>query len=505
MGSCCAKKNNNVLVERITVRRKNSDKFSVVSPKVWVARSRRSSIYMVNNEDVKKKYYFEEQIGTGYFGTVKVAVPIQDRNKKYACKAIDKTKVHVKKINTLIREIETLSMVDHPNIIKYYETYSDEKYFYIIMEHCTGGDLFDYIVKKKHFSETEACNLIFKMMSAVVHCHSLGIVHRDLKPENILFENKSEFSDIKIIDFGLSRKLFNNDDLHSIVGSPFYVAPEVLEGNYDAKCDVWSIGVISYCLLCGRPPFYSNDKKELFKMIKSQEAKFTHQIWQNISEEAKDFIKSTLVKNHKKRPNARKILKHKWFAKVLEEDIDINQLDPEILSHLRNFNKPRQLTKAVLTFIIKNLDKDEIDRLNKSFNILDKDKTGFITISETQKAFEHCNIAIREDELRKIFANYSLKSKDGENYSKINYTSFIAAAIDKKKLLDKDNLWEVFKTLDTEETGYMSLNSLQKAIERTGKHKSLDDIKYMFKEIGLKTDAKIDFDDFCKIIHEDYK
>ncbi len=503
MGSCCISKSNNLVVERITVKKRTSDlKLSVLGPKTWVARSRRSSVYIVNNEDISTKYLFQAQLGTGYFGTVKVVIPTVDQNKKYACKSIDKTKLPLKKINTLIREIETLSMVDHPNIIKYYETYNDVRYFHIIMEYCTGGDLFEHILKGKYFTETEACSLIFKLFSAVVHCHSLGIVHRDLKPENILFENNSDFSDVKIIDFGLSRKLYNEDDMHSIVGSPFYVAPEVLDGNYDAKCDVWSLGVITYCLLSGRPPFFSTDKNELFSKIRFESVTFTSKAWENISESAVEFVKSLLMKNPKKRPNARTALSAQWFQKILEEDLDLNQLNPEILFHLRNFNEPKQLTKNVLSLIVKKLNTKEIDQLNRSFNILDKDKTGFIDFTQLRKAFEHCGMEVKEEELKTLLHKLSYYKGKGLN-DRINYTTFIAAAMDKKQIINRDVLWEAFKTYDSDERGYISFTSLEKAIERTGKKKSFDELKFMFKELGLSIDAQISFDDFCKFIEDD--
>ena len=230
---------------------------------------RRSSIYFPNNEQITTKFIFDGILGEGYFGTVKLVSPKNDINKKFACKSIDKTKLNEIKIKNLIREIETLSMVDHPNIVKYYETYDDDKFFHIIMEYCTGGELFEKVIKKNSFDEVSVRSLIFKISSAVHHCHSLGIVHRDLKPENILFENNTDFSDIKIIDFGLSRKVLTGDDLKSIVGSPFYVAPEVLQGKYDNKCDIWSIGVLAFCLLAGKPPFYSENRLELFNKIEN--------------------------------------------------------------------------------------------------------------------------------------------------------------------------------------------------------------------------------------------
>ena len=236
MGNCCVSKDQIINVHKVNFQQNHiTENKSIVSSISFISKSRRTSIYIYNNEDIFKNYSFEKEIGKGFFGKVSIVMPKNDKNKKYACKSIDKSKLNAIKISNLLREIETLSLVDHPNIVKFYETYNDQNSFHIIMELCTGGDLFsrgyrDRISHKKKYNEKDACHLIFKITSAIVHCHSLGIVHRDLKPENILFENCSQFSDIKIIDFGLSRKYLREDDLHSVVGSPFYVAPEVLDG-----------------------------------------------------------------------------------------------------------------------------------------------------------------------------------------------------------------------------------------------------------------------------------
>jgi calcium-dependent protein kinase len=502
--SCCIKKNNNFVIDRIIIKNQSGKRNSLNSQINLVLKSRRTSVYIINNEDINQKYIFQEQIGTGYYGTVKVAVPKIDQNKKYACKSIDKLILSNNRIKSLIKEIETLSMLDHPNVIKYYETYNDNRYFHIVMELCSGGDLFDNITKRKYFSEKEACHIIYKLLSAILHCHSLGIVHRDLKPENILYESKSKLSEVKIIDFGLSQQSITDDDLNSIVGSPFYVAPEVLDGKYDSKCDLWSIGVITYCLLSGTPPFFSKDKEALFKMIRKDSVKFNKKIWESTSEQAKDFIKYILNKNHKKRPNARKALQHKWFENILKEDTNLNHLDVGILNSLRNFQEPRQLTKSVLTFIVKKLKNTEINQLNKSFNILDKDKSGFIDIEQLQKAFEFCNIKIDDEELKEIFHRCAFsKYKSKDNIEKINYTAFIAAAMDRKNLINRNLLWEVFKNFDSDSKGYISLNDFEKAIERTGKKKSIDEIKSMYKELGLSSDVFIRFEDFCEIIEKD--
>jgi len=505
--SCCFiytnKGSQKIVAERIKIKRRLSTNPNgqLNSSKQHFYRSKRSSIYMINNEDISTKYVFDEQIGAGYFGTVKLVSPKIDSKKKYACKSIDKTKLSPKKIENLMREIETLSLVDHPNIIKYYETYNDTQYFNIIMEYCTGGELFERVLQKKRLNENLVCNLILKITSAIHHCHSLGVVHRDLKPENILFENRSDFSEIKIIDFGLSRKILTEDDLHSIVGSPFYVAPEVLDGNYDENCDLWSIGIITYCLLSGKPPFYTENRDELFRRIKNDNVCFKSKIWENISQEAIDFIKMLLSKNPKKRPNSKKTLEAKWFKKILKEELSLNLLDPEILTSMRKFHHPRQLTKTILKFIVKQIDNREIEELNKAFNILDTEKTGFITFQQLQSAFAYCKINIANDELKAILSNLSLGND--KNGQRINYSSFIATVIDKKKILNKDILWEAFKFFDTDQKGQISIANIEKAFERTGKKKKLEDIQEMFLELGLQKDDFITFDQFCKIIEKD--
>lgn len=173
----------------------------------------------------------------------------------------------------LEEELAILSQVDHPNIIKFHETYIDYRYVHIVMELAEGGELFEKIVEMHKFSEEKAAGLMRKILSAVKHLHEHGICHRDLKPENFLFSDNSQDAEIKLIDFGLSKRFGQLQDqdpsekMHTIVGTPYYVAPEVLRGNYDFSCDVWSLGVILYIMLCGYPPFEGDNNKEIFKRV----------------------------------------------------------------------------------------------------------------------------------------------------------------------------------------------------------------------------------------------
>ena len=523
MGNCCVNRTQlDNVIKANHLRRRSSESRSMLSNYSIKQRSRRSSIYVYNNEDINKNYIFEKELGTGYFGKVSLVIPKNDKNKKYACKSIDKSKLSAQKINNLLREIETLSLVDHPNIVKYYETYNDNKHFHIVMELCTGGDLFSrttninnnnnnhHTPKKRSLSipEKEARHFIYKITSAIVHCHSLCIVHRDLKPENILFENNSQFSDIKVIDFGLSRKHLSEDDLHSVVGSPFYVAPEVLSGNYDEKCDVWSIGILTYCLLAGSPPFYSTNKEEVFKKIKFQVLKFPDDKFKNISENAKNFLKNVLVKNPKKRPTAMEALNDPWFQAEFIDEINDKELHYSCLEKINNFHKPFTLTKHVIELLIKDLPNTQTVKFKNIFNALDKKKIGLISVDDLEQVMRDLELNVNESQLARVgtrrYEKY-LKSTITNSIQTpmINFTNFIAAVIDKNVIDSKQKIREVFNMLDTNKTGQLTARSMQKAFERTGKKTTLEEARKMFEEIGFDGNQGINFDIFYQIISQD--
>ena len=211
--------------------------------------------------DVRVRYHINpKEIGHGHYGVVRKCM---DRQTKewYAIKSIRKSKVG--RVDVLKREIDILKEVHHPNIIQLVEVHEDEKYLHLVTELCTGGELFDRIIAKTespegHFSERDAAKIVRCILDAIAYCHDVkGIVHRDLKPENFLFKDPSENAPIKIIDFGLSRyETQVGTMMKTKVGTPYYVAPEVLGREYTKSCDIWSIGVIAYILLCGYPPFY---------------------------------------------------------------------------------------------------------------------------------------------------------------------------------------------------------------------------------------------------------
>ena len=278
--------------------------------------------------DIKQVYKFNEILGGGQFGTVRIGYRLDNPTKKYAIKSISKKNMTTNDLNNLLTEVQILSSLDHPNIIKLVETYQDQYYLHIVTDLCTGKDVFTHCLQKAKLTEKDICVIIFKIVSAVQYLHENKIVHRDLKAENIMLESNEPDADIKIIDFGLSKKYNSNQKMHAKTGTPYYVSPEVINGEYDEKCDIWSIGILAYLLLSGGLPFAvahnhkrdaKEEEKELYNKILNEKPNFTGRVWKSYTRKAIDFVNSCLEKNPKKRLSAKEALEHPWFKLVIIE------------------------------------------------------------------------------------------------------------------------------------------------------------------------------------------
>lgn len=235
---------------------------------------------------------------------------------------IPRNKVEKKNQGILYFEFQLLRNLDHPHILRIYDLYKDQRYIYMITELCDGGDIFSMIQKADNFNEKIASRIMKQVMNAVLYCHSNGIVHRDIKSDNILFLENNIDSPIKLIDFGISLKFEKNTKLKDKTGTVLYIAPEVLQGSYDEKCDIWSCGVLMYMMLSGVPPFYGATRKEVMQKISKGKFSFKSKVWSIISKEAKELIEKMLTLNPDKRPSAREVLNHPWFIK--DQSVKIN-------------------------------------------------------------------------------------------------------------------------------------------------------------------------------------
>lgn len=273
----------------------------------------RKSTMIVKNEQCIDSVYKRDskQLGKGTYGEVSGATHIETGQRR-AIKVIARSKI--RNWERFQTEVKILQTLDHPNVIKLYEYFEDDTNVYLVTELCTGGELFDRIIKEEYFNEKKAARIFKQILQALNYCHSMNIVHRDLKPENFLFVSPDENSDLKIIDFGLS-KIMEGGKLQRMktrAGTPYYISPEVLAGNYDASCDLWSAGCMLYILLCGYPPFYGDNNQEILQMVKTGVFDFDGEEWDDIDSNAKDLIKK-LITRPERRMDAAEALQHGWL------------------------------------------------------------------------------------------------------------------------------------------------------------------------------------------------
>jgi len=301
--------------------------------------SDKEKVNPISPGDVETFYKFGKEIGKGGFSVVYKATE-RATGKKYAIKRIQKDEEGVD-IELLKREIYIMKKVDHPNILKLFEVYEDEDYFFLVLELVEGLELFDKIVDRGNYSEKDAANIVKQILEAVKYLHDEDIVHRDLKPENLLSAGEGEAEVVKVADFGFAKN-FGEEKLVTSCGSPGYVAPEVLtEESYTNAVDMWSVGVIIYILLSGYPPFYDESPPKIFKKITEAKYDFDDPVWDDISDLAKDLIRKLLVKDPSERLSAKKCLKHPWITGgAVDKDVKGS------LIRLQEYNKVRKKEKG---------------------------------------------------------------------------------------------------------------------------------------------------------------
>ncbi|DAZ99078.1 TPA: hypothetical protein N0F65_008383 [Lagenidium giganteum] len=311
--------------------------------------SGQEAAFHANPRRFEELYTLGRTLGSGTFSVVKEAVHKQT-GERYAIKCIKREGLTEEDMEGLVAEITILRQMHHPNIMTLYDVFTERDYYYLVTEFMAGGELFDRIVEKSFYSEKEARDLVKILLSAIKYCHDANVVHRDLKPENLLLTSKSDDANIKLADFGFAKTVEMKPDgqggLSTACGTPGYVAPEILLSKpYGKQVDIWSIGVITYILLCGYPPFHDDNQAMLFRKIKSGKFQFDAPYWDNVSEDAKDLIKKMLILDPNERWTVGKLLEHKW---IVGTDVANVQLTGA-LEELRKYNARRRLKAAMNT------------------------------------------------------------------------------------------------------------------------------------------------------------
>ncbi|RYR00868.1 hypothetical protein Ahy_B07g088963 isoform C [Arachis hypogaea] len=297
--------------------------------------------------NIRDLYTLGRKLGQGQFGTTYLCTE-NSTNIEYACKSISKRKLISKEdVEDVRREIQIMHhLAGHKNIVTIKGAYEDPLYVHIVMELCSGGELFDRIIQRGHYTERKAAELTKIIVGVVETCHSLGVMHRDLKPENFLLVNKDDDFSLKAIDFGLSVFFKPGQVFTDVVGSPYYVAPEVLLKHYGPEADVWTAGVILYILLSGVPPFWAETQQGIFDAVLKGHIDFDSDPWPLISDSAKDLIRKMLCSRPSERLTAHEVLCHPW---ICENGVAPDRaLDPAVLSRLKQFSAMNKLKKMAL-------------------------------------------------------------------------------------------------------------------------------------------------------------
>lgn len=425
--------------------------------------------YIRPPEDV---YFIQRVLGTGHYGVV-CAATHKETGEIYAIKSLDKAHPEYN-FDEVRNEVNVLARVcDHPNIATLYEVYEDAEHIYLVQEACLGGELFDLVVERKHFTEGDAGRVASVLVSVVAHCHNRGVLHRDIKPENFLVkgivpeEGRFNGSDVRAVDFGLSMMLNEKNRPTDIVGSSYYIAPEVLGGQpFGPAADCWSLGVVVFILISGYPPFWGSSDNIIYDRIQNQELDMGYEPWTTdaVSSQAADFVRRLLTKDPTKRMTAEEARQHPWLTDAASAP-DEAPLAPSIVDRLRAFTRQNRLTCLLMTLVAHHLSDADIIQLRRTFYELDTDNDGLIDVATISEALQTVGVDTQKVGIADLVAGLDV----GHNHAgQVNVDEFLAAALDRKKIFTKTTVAAVFKRLDHKGEGMLSMAALSTALAECG-------------------------------------
>lgn len=437
----------------------------------------------------------------------------------YALKEIDVDKVSGKHELLLMRnEVNVLKSLDHPSIVRLFETFALHKRLALVMELCKGGDL----ASRFPYTERQAVVIIRQVLSAVGYMHNRKQVHRDIKVENILFQSDDPDDwSVKLIDFGLSAKYATLVPVRSkAVGTVYSMSPEALDGVFSAKVDLWSIGVVTYLLISGDRPFRGKTPQEMASNIVKQHVAFDSQVWQHRSDECKDFISTLLQKDPELRPSAEVALQHPWLVMHAEQSSTTEEVLRSVREGLIRYSeKNGDFKRLALNVMAKRLSSDELRNVREAFLQIDEDNNGYITMDELKKVLRSNNDEkdFSDEDIESIFnklvsivtvitfysfgmwANVAglFVRKDVNHNGIITWTEFVAGTLEGQSGMEEHRLADAFDLIDTDDSGYISKENLRSIL---GRHYSEEYVAELMGEVHMYKD-KISFAEFKRVFH----
>lgn len=429
-------------------------------------------------------------LGCGAWGEVRKCTHKVTGETRVA-KVIKKLDMPEEYLNTraAFHEANVLKKLDHANLPRIHEFFEDESSYYIVMEYLKGGDLFDRILDSKKFTEEQVAKIMRQLLLAVNYLHSKGIVHRDIKPENIMLASR-ESLDIKLADFDTAT-VFKGTNIKQMLGTPLYMAPEILKGSYNEKCDLWSCGIILYILLKGSPPYNGTDD-EIFDILKNVKIQFDDPYWNTVPQMALDLLKKMLQTNKKERISAADACAHEWFDTI--ESAVVSDFDfMEVIENIKNFKEDCKLKDAVHTFIISKIVDPSLYKNELAvFQMFDKDKDGMISVNELKSIMI---LRGMPEEEAAMYSELIIENADSDKSGLIDYTEFLRAAVSKRKLLTRENIVKAFELFDQDRSGTIEVDEIKHWLgdDRTAAQSLIEE---MLQPIDNDGDGKIDLEEF---------
>ncbi|KAI4965858.1 hypothetical protein ZWY2020_047978 [Hordeum vulgare] len=426
---------------------------------------------------IDDKYALDRELGRGEFGVTYLCM---DRGSKelLACKSISKRKLRTPvDVEDVRREVAIMRHLPRSaSIVTLREACEDDGAVHLVMELCEGGELFDRIVARGHYTERAAAAVTRTIVEVVQLCHHHGVIHRDLKPENFLFANKKENSPLKAIDFGLSIFFKPGEKFSEIVGSPYYMAPEVLKRNYGPEIDIWSAGVILYILLCGVPPFWAETEQGVAQAILRGNIDFKREPWPHVSDNAKDLVRQMLQPDPKIRLTAKQFGIHmysSWF--LLSEHTWLQNakkapnvpLGDIVKSRLKQFSRMNRFKRRALRVIADHLSAEEVEDIKEMFKVMDTDNDGIV---------------------------------DTNGRGALDYGEFLAVSLHLQRMANDEHLRRAFLFFDKDGDGFIEPEELQEALAEDGAVDITEVVKDILQEVDTDKDGKISFEEFVAMM-----
>ncbi|KAH6781565.1 calcium-dependent protein kinase 30 [Perilla frutescens var. hirtella] len=443
---------------------------------------------------ISDKYVLGRELGRGEFGITYLCTDRETRE-ALACKSISKKKLRTAvDVEDVRREVAIMSSLpEHGNIVKLRASYEDNEAVHLVMELCEGGELFDRIVARGHYSERAAAAVAKTVAEVVRMCHQHGVMHRDLKPENFLFANKKENSALKVIDFGLSVFFKPGEIFSEIVGSPYYMAPEVLKRNYGPEVDIWSAGVILYILLCGVPPFWAETEQGVALAILRGVIDFKREPWPQVSESAKSLVRQMLEPDPKKRLTAQQVLDHPWIQNAKKApNVPLGDI---VRARLKQFSVMNRFKKKALRVIAEHLSVEEVEIIRDMFALMDTDNDGKVTFEELKAGLRKVGSQLADPEIKLLM---DVADVDGNGV--LDYGEFVAVTIHLQRMENDEHFRKAFMFFDKDGSGYIELDELREALVDESGETDLDVLNDIMREVDTDKDGQISYDEFVAMM-----